>query len=448
MKVISRSSAMRYKGTDKPLSQIAQELGVEAIVEGSVFRAGDDVRITAQLIHVATDSHLLSENYTGTLENIFKLQGEVAMAIAEAIRVTVTPEEETRIASAKPVDPEAYDLYLRGLQASYGSLQGVTRSVTLFDQALAIAPDFALAWVKKSLGHAVVASLVPQAYELQSKLANEAADKAIALAPDESEAYYARFFMRYSSLDWYGAKETADFAFALNPNLAVTNLALGMLEVTRGDSVAAQKHLERAYELDPHSPHIALFAGFYFAAAFNPGRGLQILDQLIAEQPDSLGTHFIRALCLLQLERSDDALAAFEQSAGRMGSLGNLIRAYGYAQQGRMDEAREIESLIVNASPSVVPPEFLAIYYVLAGDIGQALTHFEKAMEKPSVNVVNSLRSIPFGMPSSVLNIAEITTDDRYWQLIDRMNLPPFPLGHPGYEAQQKWEIKKSEARP
>ena len=101
LKVISRSSAMRYKGTDKPLSQIAQELGVEALVEGSVFRAGDDVRITAQLIHVATDSHLLSENYTGTLENIFKLQGEVALAIAEAVRVAITPEEERRIASAK-----------------------------------------------------------------------------------------------------------------------------------------------------------------------------------------------------------------------------------------------------------------------------------------------------------------------------------------------------------
>ena len=84
----------------------------------------------------------------------------------------------------------------------------------------------------------------------------------------------------------------------------------------------------------------------------------------------------------------------------------------------------------------------------MSGDIGQALTLFEKAMERPGINVVNLLRSYAFVMPSSVVNIAEITTDDRYWQLIDRMNVPPFPLGHPGYEAQQKWEIKKAEANP
>ncbi len=147
LKVISRTSVMQYKGVKKPLPEIARELGVDGVIEGSVQRSGGQVLITAQLIRAATDTHLWAESYERELRDVLALQSEVARAIASEIKVKLTPQEQTRLASARPVNPHAYELYLKGrFYWSKRTDEGLKKSVGYFNQALEEDPTYALAW--------------------------------------------------------------------------------------------------------------------------------------------------------------------------------------------------------------------------------------------------------------------------------------------------------------
>jgi TolB-like protein/tRNA A-37 threonylcarbamoyl transferase component Bud32 len=149
LKVISRSSAMRYQETDKPLQQIAEELGVEAVVEGSVRRAGNQVRVTVQLIKADTDEHLFAENYQRELRDILFLQSEIAQAISRQVQVTLSPQEEARLASARPIDPEAYQAYLKGQHfLAKWTEDGTRKSIEYFLQAIDIDPTYAPAYAR------------------------------------------------------------------------------------------------------------------------------------------------------------------------------------------------------------------------------------------------------------------------------------------------------------
>jgi TolB-like protein len=144
LRVISRTSAMHYKDTDKVIPEIAQELGVDAVIEGSVLKAGNDVRVTAQLVDGRTDTHLWSDNYTGTLTNILDLQSQVTLAIAQEIEAALTPEEERRIARTEAVNPEAYEAYLRGIFfLEKQTEKSFKTAANYFEQAIEIEPDYA-----------------------------------------------------------------------------------------------------------------------------------------------------------------------------------------------------------------------------------------------------------------------------------------------------------------
>ncbi|HZI67478.1 MAG TPA: serine/threonine-protein kinase, partial [Thermoanaerobaculia bacterium] len=155
LRVISRTSVMQYKGVKKPLPEIAKELGVDGIVEGSVQRAGDRVRITAQLIEAASDRHLWAQSYERDSRDVFALQSDVAQAIAREIRVTVSPEEKTRLATSRPVNPAAHEAYLKGRywQLRFNE-EGFRKASELYDRAVALDPGYALAWagIAENLG--------------------------------------------------------------------------------------------------------------------------------------------------------------------------------------------------------------------------------------------------------------------------------------------------------
>ncbi len=146
LKVISRTSAMRYKGSDKPLPQIASELGVDGIVEGSVMRAGGQVRITAQLIHAATDTHVWAESYDRDLKSVLSLQSEVAQAIAQAVQAKITPEEKRRLSARPAVNPAAHELYLKGRHFWSQRGPGLKKAIDFFQRALNEEPNYAPAY--------------------------------------------------------------------------------------------------------------------------------------------------------------------------------------------------------------------------------------------------------------------------------------------------------------
>ena len=226
---------------------------MEGLVEGSIFRSGSEVRITVQLIHAATDSHLLSEHYTGTLENIFKLQGEVAMAIAKAIQVAVTPEEETRITTAKPVDPQAYEAYLRGMFFYWKyTPAGFEKAAESFLQAVELDPDFAEAhaflgwayWTPASLGYVLVAEATARA--------RPAIDRALALDDTLPIAHVAAgWIARTFDWDWPRAEREFLRAIELNPSDPLGHHGLAGYYGALGRFDDALREIEEAMELDP-----------------------------------------------------------------------------------------------------------------------------------------------------------------------------------------------------
>ncbi len=215
LRVISRQSVMQYKGTNKPVPQIARELHVDAVVEGSAMRVGDRVRITTQLIQASPERHLWSESYERDLRDILALQSEVAHAITNEVKIKLTPQEQTRLASARPVDPEAYQALLK---AKYE--KDSKKAFAYFQQAIALDPTYAPAYVEladyyisETYGGRPVKEAVP--------LARAAVDKALELDPTLAEAHamlgYIKFWFDW---DWYGAEVDLKRTVLLNPNNA------------------------------------------------------------------------------------------------------------------------------------------------------------------------------------------------------------------------------------
>jgi len=259
LRVISRTSVMRYKKTDKPLPQIAKELNVDALIEGSVRRAGDRVRITAQLIQGATDRHLWAESYERDLRDVLALQSEVAQAIANEIRTKVTPQEQDRLASRRPVKPEAYDLYVRARMLGGSDNEA---AIEMLERAVAIDPSFAPAYA--ALGSACWSRLLffdPR--EQWKEKAEAAVEKALSLDPNLAEAHVSRalLFFNPENLQFERAIQECRAALALDPNLAEGHLTLAMVFEHVGLIDEAVQELHTTTAINPIQPDAAFHTG-------------------------------------------------------------------------------------------------------------------------------------------------------------------------------------------
>ncbi len=263
LKVISRTSAMRYRKTDKALPEIARELGVDAVLEGSVLRSGERVRITAQLIDALTDRHLWASSYERDLRDILALQREVASAIADEIHVNLTPEQQAQLLRVRPVNPGVYDAYLKGRASWYiWSEAGFRKGIEYFEKAIQQDPGFAPAYA----GLADCWMGLGFSGQVPSKAAfpraRAAAAKALALDERLPEAHKSMGFIKLNyDWDWPGAAKAFQRALDLNPGLPEAHHAYAYyLRVTKRpeDALAAMK---RAQELDPLSAFFAAEVG-------------------------------------------------------------------------------------------------------------------------------------------------------------------------------------------
>jgi len=417
LKIISRSSAMRYKGTDKPLSQIAQELGVEAVVEGSVFRAGNDVRITAQLIHGATDSHRWAENYTGTLENILKLQGEVALAIAEAIRVAVTPEEKTRITTAKPVDPEAYEALLLGrffywkfTPDSFG------KAAEWLQRATEIDPDFAEAYAWLGMAHAApsIMGFVPAVPAVAR--ARPALDRALALDDTLADAHIlAGHIALIFDLDWGRAEREFLRAIELNPGDAGGHLGLSQFYSSVGRFDDAIRVTQVAINLDPlNSLYNSGLADQYLMA----GR----YEKAIAQRRKVLELESSSMFALRNapidyrvVSRYDEAVDVAERGIAIHGRLPLLLEhlVWAHAAAGRKDEAEAVLAEL-HATGEYVTASSFAFAYAALGDMDEAFRWIDQAIEDHDY-------WLPFPYWHSWLLFRD---DPRFLDVLRRINYP------------------------
>ncbi len=451
LKVISRTSVMRYKDTIKTAPEIAKELGVQGLIEGSVMRDGNKIRITVQLIDARTDAHLWAETYDGTLDNVFELHSTVALAVANEIRATVTPDERARIARDVPVNPEAYEFYLRAITDNDGTLSGFMRAAANLDQALRIAPDFAEAWGAKARAMQNAGARSSGAKADYMRQANDAVNRALDLAPDDAFARFMSSGLALNlNLDWEKAAAEATRSVELNPNLPEAHIALSMVAMMAGDIATAREASLKIVELDPHSAWNRGVAALNLTRIGDQTESLQIYDALLAEYPNNLSGVSGRTTALTRMGRYEDAIAAavrFDELAGGTGqSRMGLAVALGFA--GRAGDARRIGGPFLSGKQDETVTEVvIAEYYISIGETELALDSLEKAMDPPDVIIVHLVRMDPF-VPGSATAAAwaPVLESPRFWKLMDRMNFPPFPPGHPGYELEQRWLAQKKAA--
>jgi TolB-like protein len=286
LKVVSRTSIMQYKGAHTPLPQIGHELGVDAVVEGSVLRSGDRVRITAQLIRTATDRHVWAQAYDGDLKDVLALQARVAEAITNEVKLNLTAEESGRLRRGRSVDPEAYDLYLRGRYAwSQRNVEGYEKAVGYLSQAIAKDPNFALAYATLADCQTLLGFNGSPTGMTEAKAT---AEKALQLDDTLAEAHTSLAVTKILlDWDWAGAEREFHQALHLDPNSAQAhhwygNLLLG----PEGRHEEAIAELQSAHELDPLSAIISTDTGFayYLAGRYDAAR--ETYQKVLAAHPN------------------------------------------------------------------------------------------------------------------------------------------------------------------
>jgi serine/threonine protein kinase/Tfp pilus assembly protein PilF len=417
LKVISRTSAMHYKGSKKSLPQIARELAVDALVEGTVLREGGQVRITAQLIQAATDQHLWAESYQRDLRGIMALQGEIARAIAERVQAALTPGERNRMASARLVDPEVYEAYLKGMQHWYKlTSEDMDTALEYFERALKKDPNYApaysgvaLVWVgRQQMGYAPSREAGPKA--------RAAALKALELDNALTEAHCSLAIVKgFYEWDWAGSDVEYRKAIELNPNYpdARALYSHDLMFTKRPEEAMAQ--IQRALELDPLN---ALFQAFY-------GLDLQFVgryDEAIAQYRKALKTsprlpfaHKNIALILYHKGLYADSLAEWKASFAGDRELEEAL-AQGFAQAGyRGAMHRAADAMAARSRTSYVSFEPVAFLYLSAGENERALEWLEKGLEARDPN-------LPYISVKPIYN--PLRSDPRFQDLLRRMNLP------------------------
>lgn len=304
LRVISRTSVMAYKQTRKPLPQIARELGVDALVEGTVRRAGDRVRITAQLIRARDDAHLWAQSYERDVKDILALQREVAWAIAGGVRGTLTSGDTARAAPVRSLVPEAYDYYLRGkLYRRRVSESDVERAVVMLEQAVAIDPAFAAGYGELALAYAYLYATFQSGEAELAEKALLAAEKALSIEPGQPEAHLARGRVLWTPAYGYpheGAIQEIQRALAQNPNSDEAHLALGQAYYHIGLLDEAVAELREALAINPVDPRPRLGIGQTLLYQMRPGEALAAFRQMPEDlSPPMRGPHAAWALFLL-----------------------------------------------------------------------------------------------------------------------------------------------------
>jgi TolB-like protein/Flp pilus assembly protein TadD len=422
LRVISRTSVMRYKGTKKPLPEIARELNMDAIVEGTVQRSGNRVRISAQLIQARPERHLWAESYERDLRDVLALQSEVARAIANEIRLKLTPQEQTRLASARPVNPAAHEAYLRGrYHWNKVTDEGIRRSIREFEQAIEIDPQYAVAYAGVADAYIFLSAwsrAIPPKEVLPK--AKAAAVKALEIDETLPEAHTALALARLLfELDWSAAESGLKRAIELNPSYPVAHQWYALLLSSLGRHDEAIAEAKRAHELDPLSLQSDAQVGLHYYFARQYDQAIQRLHQTLELDPNFPPAHYWLGIAYLEKGASQEALEALQTAVRLSGSSGlfepDLARAYGLT--GKRDAARRILGELQELSrKKYVPADSIAIIYIGLGDKNRALEWLEKAREESCAGSILLLKVAPWLDP--------LRSDPRFQDLLRRMNFP------------------------
>ncbi len=372
LRVASRNAVARYRGAPADLPKVAADLGVKAVLEGSVRRARDRVRITAQLINASDGFHLWAERYDRTLEDVFAVQEEIAKSIAEALRVALTPAESKSLVQNRPDDVRAYDLYLRGRQR-YGSYtaESLREALDLFQQAIAIDSEYALAWagVADCYGQMIQHESAKDTKEA-ARLGIQAARRAIALNPRLAEAHKAEALVLRFTGDVEGEKKALLRALEANPRFTPAIINLAVHAFCNADVAGSERLFRRCLEIDPQDAFAATWLGFVQRLTSREDLAIATthrMRQLSSDVFYITGTHIMRAWIHVgrgDLRAAEEALREGIADGADPASMRSIEAAIA-VRTGREEEARRLAHEAERA-PFLVPGSLAMLASVCA----------------------------------------------------------------------------------
>ncbi len=388
LKVASRTAAFQFRGRGYDLHEIGRKLNVETVLEGSVRKSSNRLRITAQLVNVADGYHLWSERYDREMDDVFSVQDEITLAILENLKPKLMQEGKERIAKRKPVDPEAYNLYLKGrFFWKKRTEEGERKAITYFEKAIQKEPDYALAYsaLSDSYNSLVLHSSLPP-WEAFPK-ARQTALKALDLDDTLAEAHTSLATVKMNfDRDWKGAERDIKKAIELDPEYAYVHYVYSIYLTYMGHHKESIREMERALELDPLSLNFnrALADVNYWAGRYD--QAIEQCVKTIEMDPSYRNVHLNLGLAYLAKSEYENALKEIDkekQIIGKWDPTVEYLTGITYLAIGEQERAQQIlDEMLKRSQKSYIPFTYIAGFFITLGDQDQALEWLEKAYEK------------------------------------------------------------------
>jgi len=405
-RVISRTSVKQYKHSTKPLNQIARELNADALLEGAILHSGNEVRITAALIDAKSERHLWANEYNGELRDVLRLESEVAQAIAREVKLNIDPESQSKLGYTPEVDPDAYEMYLKGRYYwSQVTQEGLTTSIEFDKRAIAIDPNFALPYVGMANAYILLANwgFIPSNDAFEQ--AKKAAKRALEVDNNLGEAYAALGFVQFNEWDWTTADEDFRKALQLNSSNSETRLWYTLFLRSEGHFQEAIAQASAGKQIDPLSPIINMTVGSTYYWEHDYDTAIRELLKTLEIAPSFRPAHSYLALAYLQKGMWEKA----RTEAGETNDREDILLVD--AASGREDALKRVnESSEVRNSPY-----FMAEVYSAMHDKAQALQCLTRAYELHDFGLIN-VKIDPF--------FSALHSDARFTELLRKIGLP------------------------
>jgi TolB-like protein/tetratricopeptide (TPR) repeat protein len=435
LRVISRTSVMQYKGTKRPVPQIARELNVDAVLEGTVTRDQNRVRITAQLVRAEPEKHLWAETYETGLSGVLTVQDAVAKAVAQAIQIKVTPRERSLLATTREIDPPAYEAYLKGrylwervcsgCAGISGSEPGggassqeenLEKSREYFEQAIQKNPSYALAWAGLADTYSYLATWGVVSHQDALPRARAAAEKALELDSSLAGPLATLALVKIDyEWDWAGAEQLLKRAIELSPNYGTAHQVYATYLAEVGRTPEAVAEARRAREVEPLSIRFGSNVAYRLYLARQYGQAELEYRKLRAWS--GVGGSSVLASVYLQTSRPQEAVAELQRSVAEShrGIMELMYLAHALGVSGDRPEAKKVlDEMRALSQRRYVPPMYIAVIYEGLGERNQALQWFERACAERAIN--------GWILPDPRLD--RIRAEPRFKNLMRQMGLP------------------------
>jgi TolB-like protein/tetratricopeptide (TPR) repeat protein len=418
LSVISRTSVMRYRDTMMPIGDIGRELSAGTLLEGSVRKAGNKVRITTQLIDAKNDKHLWTQSYDRDMTDIFAIQGDIAEQVAGALKVKLLSKEKEALEQKPTGSPESYSLYLKGRYFwNERTRDSVKKAIRYFEEAVRLDPNFALAYSGLADCYLILEDRGWASHAEAGPLTKGYAEKALELDSDLAEAHASLGLVLDEQWDLTGAEKELKRAIALKPNYATAYHWYSSLLASMGKQEEALEFEKRALELDPYSSTFSQGLAIHLLLMGRAREAIAQFEKTVKADPGFDSVHFFKAWAHERVGDFDQAIEDAKKSAETQGnaSLGKMSLAAIYARAGRREQATKLlEEIQTNPSGDYVSPAWVALVKFSLGENDEAFGWLNKAYQEHD-GFLHDFREFPW--------CAEYRADPRWLEIERKMGL-------------------------